>query len=208
MPVRTDQIMSNDSLAASLFQGHDYNRSLVGDSLVWQEQWPSMSPEPTEQTDYIGRFFDSIIDFLASVPTAVYALIGVVLAACLAYWIYRSRLFYANPEVGDGNWDKDAEDIYAVDVDSELDKARRQNDYAAIVRYVYLHTLRVLDESHRIDWRIYKTPSQYSNEFAHPAFATMTRHFLRVRYGKFPATPALCDEMSALAQEVEKGGEA
>ena len=107
MPVRTDQIMSNDSLAASLFQGHDYNRSLVGDSLVWQEQWPSMSPEPTEQTDYIGRFFDGIIDFLASVPTAVYALIGVVLAACLAYWIYRSRLFYANPEVGDGNWEED-----------------------------------------------------------------------------------------------------
>lgn len=208
MPVRTDQIMSNDSLAASLFQGHDYNRSLVGDSLVWQEQWPSMTPEPTEQTDYIGRFFNGIADFFASLPSIVYILLGVVLAACLACWIYRSRLFYANPVVNDGNWEEDAEDIYAVDVDSELDKARRQNDYAAIVRYVYLHTLRVLDESQRIDWRIHKTPSQYSSEYAHPAFATMTRHFLRVRYGKFPATQALCDEMGALAQEVEKGGEA
>lgn len=208
MPVRTDQIMSNDSLAASLFQGHDYNRSLVGDSLVWQEQWPSMTPEPTEQTDYIGRFFNGIADFFASLPSIVYILLGVVLAACLACWIYRSRLFYANPVVNDGNWEEDAEDIYAVDVDSELDKARRQNDYAAIVRYVYLHTLRVLDESRRIDWRIHKTPSQYSSEYAHPAFATMTRHFLRVRYGKFPATQALCDEMDALAQEVEKGGEA
>ena len=97
MPVNTNSIMSNDSLAASLFQGHDYNRSLVGDSLVQQSmEWEKL-PDAKPKTNHIGEFFDGVANFLADLPTFVYVIFGVVLAACLAYWMVKSGLFYSNP---------------------------------------------------------------------------------------------------------------
>ncbi|MBR0117657.1 MAG: DUF4129 domain-containing protein [Prevotella sp.] len=208
MPVNTNSIMSNDSLAASLFQGHDYNRSLVGDSLVQQSmEWEKL-PDAKPKTNHIGEFFDGVANFLADLPTFVYVIFGVVFAACLAYWMIKSGLFYSNPVLDGDDVEEGTEDIYAVDIDSELDNARQHLDHAAVVRLIYLRTLRFLDESHRIDWRIYKTPSQYAREYAHPSFAAMTRHFLRVRYGKFPASQEMCDEMEALSLQVQKGGEA
>lgn len=208
MPVNTNSIMSNDSLAASLFQGHDYNRSLVGDSLVQQSMELRQLPDGEPKTNPIGDFFDDVAYFLADLPTFVYVIFGVVLAACLAYWIAKSGLLYYNPVLDGDDVEEGTDDIYAFDIDSELDSARQHLDHAAIVRLIYLRTLRSLDENHRIDWRIYKTPSQYAQEYAHPSFAAMTSHFLRVRYGKFPASQKMCDEMEALSLQVQKGGEA
>ncbi|MBO4658705.1 MAG: DUF4129 domain-containing protein [Prevotella sp.] len=209
MPVNTSSIMQNDSLAARLFQGHDYNRSLVGDSLVRESnEWEDMVLPDNGHTSSNIHFFDSIADFLSGMPTFVYIVIGVVLAACIAYWMARNGLLYRNPELDGDDVEEGTDDIYAVDIDSELADARQHLDHAAMVRLVYLRTLRTLDESRRIDWRIYKTPSQYAQEYAHPSFVRMTHHFLRVRYGKFPATQELCDEMESLSLKVQKGGEA
>ena len=209
MSVNTNSIMCNDSLAARMFQGHDYNRSLVGDSLAEPSvEWENLELPEGEKTDSIGNFFDNIADFLSSLPTFVFIVFGVVLAACLVYWIARSGLFYSNPVLDDDVLEEGTDDIHAVDIDSELDSARQRLDHAAIVRLVYLRTLRTLDDSRRIDWRIHKTPSQYAREFVNPSFAKMTQHFLRVRYGKFPASQEMCDEMEALSLLVQKGGEA
>ena len=66
MPVNTNSIMSNDSLAASLFQGHDYNRSLVGDSLVQQSmEWEKL-PDAKPKTNHIGEFFDDVANFFTA----------------------------------------------------------------------------------------------------------------------------------------------
>ena len=102
----------------------------------------------------------------------------------------------------------DGEDIYDIDYEREMKSAMHAGDYSTMVRLIYLRTLRTLDEEGRIVWRIYKTPTEYAAELRQPAFATMTRHFLRVRYGRFGASEALCEEMRALQAEVEKGGEA
>ena len=70
----------------------------------------------------------------------------------------------------------------------------------------YLQTLKQLSDGKRIDWQLYKTPTQYIYEVRLPAFRQMTSHFLRVRYGNFEATETLFHAMRDLQKEVEKGG--
>lgn len=192
-------------MAASLFAGHDYKRSLVGDSLAEPDSFMQVDV-PMKENNI--SFFDGLAHFFESVPWIVYAVIGVLLLALLVWWLIRSGL------LGDGFSrpgrveSAEGDDIYDIDYEEETKKALLAGDYAALVRLIYLRTLRTLDEEGRISWRIYKTPTEYAYELRQPAFITMTRHFLRVRYGKFGASEALCDEMRALQAEVEKGGEA
>ena len=192
-------------MAASLFAGHDYKRSLVGDSLAEPDSFMQVDV-PMKENNI--SFFDGLAHFFESVPWIVYAVIGVLLLALLVWWLIRSGL------LGDGFSrpgrveSAEGDDIYDIDYEEETKKALLAGDYAALVRLIYLRTLRTLDEEGRISWRIYKTPTEYAYELRQPAFITMTRHFLRVRYGKFGASEALCDEMRALQAEVDKGGEA
>lgn len=74
------------------------------------------------------------------------------------------------------------------------------------VRLLYLQTLKQLSDEKRIDWQLYKTPTQYVYEVRMPAFRQLTNHFLRVRYGNFEATEALFHVMQSLQEEVKKGG--
>ena len=85
--------------------------------------------------------------------------------------------------------------------------ALREGNWPAVVRLVYLSTLRRLDECGAVVWRIYKTPSQFAAEVDDTAFTQMTNHFLRVRYGGFPASKEMCDEMTLLSNQVRKGGD-
>lgn len=73
-------------------------------------------------------------------------------------------------------------------------------------RLLYLQTLKQLSDEKRIDWQLYKTPTQYVYEVRMPAFRQLTNHFLRVRYGNFEATEALFHVMQSLQEEVKKGG--
>ena len=74
------------------------------------------------------------------------------------------------------------------------------------MRLLYLQTLKRLDEEGRIDWQLYKTPTQYIYEVKSPAFRQLTHHFLRVRYGNFEADETLFRTMRSLQDEVQKGG--
>ena len=205
MAAALNHIMQDDSLAARLFAGHDYKRSLVGDSLVEPDDIMRIQVPP--ETENIG-FFDALAHFFASVPWIVYAVIGVALLALLARWLI-SNGFFGDGFSHTGRVESaDGDDIYDIDYEKEMKSAMHAGDYSTMVRLIYLRTLRTLDEEGRIVWRIYKTPTEYAAELHQPAFATMTRHFLRVRYGRFGASEALCEEMRALQAEVEKGGEA
>ena len=124
----------------------------------------------------------------------------------------------------------DTEDtIYGVDFDTAISQAVGREDYREAIRLVYLRTLKSLSDTHQIDWQLFKTPSQYVRELsascsqgsgaaaanpataaatanpaaANPAaFRMLTAHFLRVRYGNFPATHALYDDVEKLGKEV------
>ena len=205
MPVSSSTIMRDDSLAARLFSGHDYKGSLAGDSLVDHDRLRDMG-EQAEQAaqDTNSSFFDSLAAFFASIPWVVYAVLGVILVAFLVYWAFRSGLLHVGG-VKRGAAET-ADDIYEIDYDEEMQAALEASDFSALVRLVYLRTLRTLDENGRIAWRIYKTPTEYASELQSAPFQVMTRHFLRVRYGRFDADRALYDEMCSLQAEVLKGG--
>jgi hypothetical protein len=47
---------------------------------------------------------------------------------------------------------------------------------------------------------------QYMREVRDEAFSQLSRHFVRVRYGNFEATPELFEQMTALQGEILKGG--
>lgn len=96
--------------------------------------------------------------------------------------------------------------IYGVDFAEGIADALVRTDYREAVRLLYLQTLKQLSDGKRIDWQLYKTPTQYIYEVRLPAFRQMTSHFLRVRYGNFEATETLFHAMRDLQKEVEKGG--
>lgn len=100
-----------------------------------------------------------------------------------------------------------AEDtIYGIDFEDGMAKALSGGDYREAVRLLYLQTLKLLSDRKRIDWQLYKTPTQYINEVRLPAFRQLTNHFLRVRYGNFEATEELFRVMQTLQGEIGKGG--
>ena len=96
--------------------------------------------------------------------------------------------------------------IYGVDFPGGITEALSRQDYREAVRLLYLQTLKQLSDAERIDWQLYKTPTQYINEVRMPAFRQLTNHFLRVRYGNFEATEELFRTMQSLQGEIEKGG--
>ena len=98
--------------------------------------------------------------------------------------------------------------IYGVDFAERIADALARTDYREAVRLLYLQTLKQLSDGKRIDWQLYKTPTQYIYGVRLPAFRQMTNHFLRVRYGNFEATETLFHAMRDLQKEVEKGGAA
>ena len=80
------------------------------------------------------------------------------------------------------------------------------------MRLLYLQTLKQLSDANHIDWQPSKTPSQYVREYGNKAFAELSSHFVRVRYGNFEATEELFQEMKELQRSIvqspeEKGGE-
>ena len=81
--------------------------------------------------------------------------------------------------------------IYGVDFPGGIAEALSRQDYREAVRLLYLQTLKQLSDAERIDWQLYKTPTQYLNE---------------VRYGNFEATEELFRTMRTLQEEIGKGG--
>ena len=101
--------------------------------------------------------------------------------------------------------DAEEDNIYGVNFDVEYTKAMAQKDYYKAIRMVYLRTLRWLADHHKINWQLYKTPTQYTREFLSTDFQRMTNAFMRVRYGNYEASEELVSELLNIEVEIEKG---
>lgn len=136
-------------------------------------------------------------------------LVGIAIVALLLimWFVYRKRpeLFRRSRKTS-LPYIVEADTIYGVDFPGGISSALSHQDYREAVRLLYLQTLKRLSDAGRIDWQLYKTPTQYIQEVRMPAFRQLTNHFLRVRYGNFEATETLFRTMCALQEEVEKGG--
>lgn len=135
------------------------------------------------------------------------AAVGVVVVGFIVWYAWRyHRGLFRGQESGQQASEATEDTIYGIDFDVAINEAAGRADYREAVRLVYLRTLKVLSDRGQIDWQPWKTPSQYVGELTAPgdvaSFRSLTSHFLRVRYGNFPATRALYDEVAALGKEV------
>lgn len=194
MPVLSDTIRP-DSALLSAFRADsrfDYNRELVPErDSVWQQLM-----------DHVERYFHNLFHGVGGGdPTTLLVTIAVIILIIAAVVVIRhSRFFYRNRNVMTA--DNDEDNIYGVDFEKEIAAARKKGDWRRVVRFIYLQTLRALADGHHIDWRPSKTPTQYTYEVKTDDFKQMTRLFLRVRYGGFPADEAMAEQMVTLKEKV------
>ena len=191
-----------DSLQIARWQHddrYDYDRELVSGKGVGS--W---------LTDHIRRFLSDLFNTTIESDTVVYLLIfaGAVVAGVVAWLLWKrgGSVFFWRKERTPLDYTVEEDTIYGVDFEAEQARALAQGDYRQAVRWLYLQTLAALSDAGKIDWQPQKTPMQYMREARDDAFSQLSRHFVRVRYGNFEATPELYEEMKQLRQAVGKGG--
>ena len=201
-----------DTLQIAQWQGqpdYDYNREMVGGGMTVTE-WLMMKLNELMNELFGQAFSNPLVQW----GLAILA-VGVLGFIVWYLWRHQSGIFRRQEQLAGGD---DTEDnIYGVDFDAAITEALAHENYHEAVRLVYLRTLKTLSDTNQIDWQPFKTPSQYVREFAaacslcsggataNPAaFRTLTAHFLRVRYGNFPATRPLYDEVDKLGKEVAR----
>jgi len=177
----------------------DYSRELADDGMTFSD-WLLIK---------LGRLLDAFFDSSSGSAAVRWTLIFIAVAALTLVvwylWRYQPWLFHRQETLAQDG-DEAVDNIYGVDFDAALAQALAAENYREAIRVVYLQTLKTLADARLIDWQPFKTPSQYVRELAAPAsapaFRSLTAHFLRVRYGNFPATRALYDDVQALRKEV------
>lgn len=189
-----------DTVQISLWQSdpvYSYNRELI-------------TPE-INLFEWIGKQFGELLRkifgsrFAEEYSGVVLICIAIIILLLIVWFVYRKRpeLFMSSRQntlpytVGEDT-------IYGVDFSKGIADAISRRDYREAVRLLYLQTLKRLSDAERIDWQLYKTPTQYLNEVRLPAFRQLTNHFLRVRYGNFEATEELFRTMQSLQEDIEK----
>ena len=192
-----------DTLQLSAFQHdpqYDYDRELMGGSQNLLE-WLS---------DVVSRWLFDTFDVVVSSDFVTWLLVmlGILVLALIVWflWYKHPRMFMKNEKDDALDYDVEEDTIYGVNFEAGIARALESQDYRQAVRLVYLQTLRYLEDEGRIEWQLSRTPSQYVRQVNTPAFTSLSRHFINVRYGNFIATPDLYEQMKALQDEIMKGG--
>lgn len=191
-----------DTAKIALWQSdpaYDYNRELITPEINIFE-WIS-----NQFWGLLRRIFGT--RFAEEYSGPILICIAILILLLIVWLVYRKRpeLFMRSSKKA-LPYTVEEDTIYGVDFPGGIADALSRQDYREAVRLLYLQTLKQLSDAERIDWQLYKTPTQYLNEVRLPAFRQLTNHFLRVRYGNFEATEDLFGVMKALQEEIEKGG--
>ena len=178
---------------------YNYNRELIAPEVnifEWLNRW-------------FGEILQSIFgsQFAEDYSKTILISVAVLMLLLIGWFIYkknpaifiRSRKNALPYSVGEDT-------IYGVDFALKIASSLSRHDYREAIRLLYLQTLKQLSDEKRIDWQLYKTPTQYIYEVRMPAFQRLTHHFLRVRNENFEATEELFQTMLSLQGEVKKGG--
>lgn len=195
----TTDTLTLDSVQIEAFKAdprYDYDRELVGGSQNMLEWLAEVVNE------WISDTFNVVLD--SDVTYWLLIVFGVLALAFAAwlYWRFQPKLFVKGEKNSALDYDVTEDTIYGVDFDRDINEVLRAGDYRQAVRLLYLQTLLYLQNTGRIDWQPSKTPAQYMRQVGMQPFSDMSRHFIQVRYGNFPATRDLFDRMKALQQEV------
>jgi len=161
-------------------------------------------PQKTHTTEPDSSWDLGWLKSLFGESNSARTLVGIILlvAVCVTL-IFMLRKQFDEPEKR-VTLDPDEEDtIYGVDFAAALKSAEDEQNYVQCIRLRYLQLLRLLHDQHKIFWLPGKTTTQYVDEANMAPFAALTKIFVRVRYGKYPADAALYAECKTLAAEVD-----
>lgn len=178
---------------------YDYNRELIAPDInifEWLNRWFG---------EVLRKIFGS--RFAEDYSEIILIVIAILILLLIGWFVYKKRpeLFMLSRKNA-LPYTVEEDTIYGVDFEKGIADALSRHDYREASRLLYLQTLKHLSDEERIDWQLYKTPTQYVYEVRLPAFRQLTNHFLRVRYGNFEATETLFHDMQSLQEEVKKGG--
>jgi len=183
----------------------------------------------TEKIDFNSALSDLLRSiFSTHIPEAVLDVIHIlmwVFLICFIGWIiykefgsfYRApsvesidpQYFSSSTEMGST---EDA-DIRGHNFVQELQKAINEGDFALAIHLRYLMTLQRLDNMKRIAWQPTKTPMMYVRELERGTekLREITMAFLYIKYGHYPASKEIFDEVTAISNSLctmtEEGGE-
>lgn len=184
---------------------YDYNRELITPEIdVFR--WLSM-----QMAKLLSAIFGS--QFAEEYTGLVLICLAAVIIVFLLWVLYRKRpeLFMRSSRQVKVAYSVEQDTIYGIDFQQRIAEAIARRDYREAVRLLYLQTLKRLSDAEKINWQLYKTPTEYIYELKPESLRTpfreLTNRFLRVRYGNFEATDSLFHEMEELQNAVQKGGE-
>lgn len=193
-----------DTAKVALWQSdsaYDYNRELITPELNIFEWFMKQFNE------FLRRIFGS--RFANEYSEIVLISIAIIILLLIIWFVYKKRPeLFMRSRKNRLPYSVEEDTIYGVDFQGGIEEALSHSNYREAVRLLYLQTLKELSDKGRIDWQLYKTPTQYNYEVRTQAFRELTNHFLRVRYGNFEATESTYRVMKALQDEIVKGGTA
>lgn len=106
-------------------------------------------------------------------------------------------LFFKKKEKAENDYDVVEDTIYGIDFDQDISRALDCGNLREAIRLRYLQCLKYLSDNEKIDWRIHKTPAQYTREFKNADFSSLTRQYVLIRYGDYEATQAIFNDISS-----------
>lgn len=184
--------------------------------LVWRQDddyayGRELVPSHDSLMDWIEKRLDELFgnlfgsDFYQDHRTTLWICIGLAaLAAVLAFLLWKHpELFSRSGRNKPLEYEVTEDTIYGIDFPSEIEKALAREDFREALRLMYLQTLKLLSDNHRIEWQPSKTPTQYTLEFRQTDFKRMTNLFVRVRYGGFVADKSMVQDMHTLQKSVD-----
>lgn len=204
-PLHTVDTLACDTLQLAEWRNnpdYDYGRELLQvDRSIWDgliEWWNRL----------INRLFSKVFG-MDDATVLIWCLCGLVLLILVLWYVYKKNpRFFIRSKAAAISYTVEEDTIYGVDFDKRIAEALARNDYRTAVRMVYLQTLKRLSDEGRIDWQIYKTPTEYVREISSADFRMLTHHFIRIRYGNFEASETLFNSMRTLQRDtLRKGGE-
>ena len=183
---------------------YDYNRELMTPEIDIYG-WLSMQLSKLLRAIFGSRFADEYSGIILII-------IAILILLLILWFLYKKRPeLFMRSRRGPVNYSVHEDTIYGVDFDAEIRRAIDRKDYREAIRLLYLQTLKLLSDDGRIDWQLYKTPTEYiyevKQEMLRTPFRNLTHGFLRVRYGNFPASESLFEELAALQTQIRKGGD-
>ncbi|EOR95434.1 hypothetical protein ADIARSV_1435 [Arcticibacter svalbardensis MN12-7] len=105
-------------------------------------------------------------------------------------------------------YDESIDDIKGINFDEAINNAVNLHNYRLAIRFLYLQSLKQLDEAQLISWQIGKTNSTYINELTNMehkrSFGLLTRQFEFVWYGNFPVNGQSFEEINTLFIDFKK----